>query len=484
MGLSGFIGIPPAGLIHGPNFIGPVPGPGSSSPWDEDLPAAPSLPALYGLATSGLQGLYVVGTDEQATVPILGDDSGNGRYLQSTSYATDADYSTTAVDGDEPGIVFSAHNLRGATAADWSFLHSDELTLVYRVHPTGSSTTQVLAATRANTTTPGIEWLFDGVNNRFWALQYNDAGTGILTIAQSSTAPEGAAYTVILRISRSGGSPHAIIRLNGTQLSTTADYSGANGTGAAPIAVRMGESTRAGLNNYAGAIKCMAFYNRALTLAEMQAWEASLPTIVSLRSLLTIRSIGDSQTAGSNRYMGNLWARFVKTAGRRINYVGAFNNTSAPFPLGDFDHDGVNGNTIAQCEARVAGGAAATDIVYMAGSADMTGGAAAALVSEASCLDAIKAEHPTARIWRLAITYGQGGIADYTLAGAAGTFNAALPALCASKNVHFVDIHSGAYAWDGPGGDADDDIGHNSLAGAAKIGNTLAVAMGIGADTL
>lgn len=440
-----------------------------------------------GIPQEGLQAQYVVGADEHATIPELGDDSGNGLVLTASSAGATIDYSATAVNGG-PGMLGdgTALDLTGATVSDWTFLHSDELTIACYVEPTGGLAGQnILRTIAANApSTEGCYLLFDGVNDRFWFLQYKASGTNVLSLAgDASSAAEDAPHVLVIRCSASGalGANDSSMRVDGSEVKT-ANYSSAVSTSAPGLAMRLsGGGT--GINSLTGGIANLFLWDRCLTDAEVLSVEARLAGFPSPRARRVVRCLGDSITQNAATYRRKLQMRAARTSNLRLEMVGD-ETPSINFPGADGDHDGVSGELLSQIEARVAGfaGESPTDVVLIGGTNNISTQTASQIATElTSCISAIQTEHPSANIWVCSIPYGDGTSPDYTAAGKAGDYNALIPAICTTAGVNHVDIHAGSYAWV-PGTDAADGIGHPTPDGGDAMGNTLAVAWGIEGD--
>lgn len=438
------------------------------------------------IPTDGLQAQYVVGAAEHPTIPELGDDTGNELVLTASLAGVVIDFGASVVDGG-PGIsaTGSADDLTGATASDWTFLHSDELTIAGYIEPEGGLSGQNILRTIITNApaTEGAFFLWDGINDQFWFLQYRAGGTNILSVPGGpASSTQGDPHVVVIRCSGSGllGAHDASLRVNGTEIKT-ASYTGAP-SGAAPgLPLRLcGGGT--GINNFLGGIANLFLWNRCLTDDEVTLVESLLPGYASKRARRVVRPLGDSITANAGTYRRKLQMRVCRTPNLRVEMVGAYSGIN--FPAGDADHDGVAGELLNDIEARVAGyaGETVTDVVLIGGTNNFSTQTAAQAATELdSCIDAIVAKHTTAEVWVCTVPYGDGTSPDYTAAGKAGDYNALVPGICATKGVNFVDFHSGSYAWV-PATDAADGIGHPTPAGGDAMGNTIAVAMGIEGD--
>lgn len=425
---------------------------------------------------------YLAHPSEYSTVTEWGDDSGNGRVMSAASFSTDPSFSATAINGSEPGVVYSTHETKDlvSAASDWNFTASGEMGFVGRLRLASATNTQIIFSTRNGGFNSGTALVHDGgASNRLILYEVNGSAASLTLSATPIGTPPVDPVNFAISISRSTFSPHARIYINGTQIAT-ANYVAANGN-VASKAMQLGYGGDVGANHFNGAIEYLNFYNRPLTPTEVADYHA-LGAPTSQRTVRVVRCIGDSITANASTYRRKLMMRFKRTSNQLLVYQGS-QTPAGNYPLADQRHDGVAGNTLAQMTARVSpySGTTPTDVVLMGGTNNMGGSVASALTDMETFIDAVKAEHPSATVWVLAIPYGDGTTASLTLAGNAGTYNAALPALCASKGVNFVDIHSGAYAWV-PATDASDGTGHPTPAGGDAMGNTLAVAMGIAGD--
>lgn len=438
------------------------------------------VPPWYGALTP--RAAYLAHPDEYTDVAEWGDDTGNGLVLTSSPGASEiAAFNATGVNS-KPGIMFaSAKNLQGASAADWAFLHSGEYGIAGELYLAGPLNTQNVLSTYTGAAMSGFRLLYNGTTRTFWALEYNASGP--ILSCQTATNALGVppnTHKFYFRVSRSAGTPDARLYVDGVQLQT-ANYTGANLVGSPAQALKLAQAPGNGSNFINGGIRSLLLFPDGA--ADPTDVFAAL-SAASQRRTRVIRCLGDSITVNTSSFRCKLAMRFARSADQRVTFQGSAASPLGNFPLVDKRHDGVSGENISQISARVAGysGLTCTDVVDLSGTNDMGGTAAAALAAKDAHIDAMLATHTGADIWVLAIPYGTGS-GNNTLVGTAGTFNAGLPALCASKGsrVHFVDIHSGAYAYN-PAIHSSDTTGHPTVAGGDATGNTLAVAMGVGGD--
>ncbi|WP_241562648.1 SGNH/GDSL hydrolase family protein [Streptomyces hoynatensis] len=157
-----------------------------------------------------------------------------------------------------------------------------------------------------------------------------------------------------------------------------------------------------------------------------------------------VMPLGDSITDGitvPGAYRIDLWQKFV-AAGQEVDFVGSLSN--GPSQLGDHDHEGHSGWTIAQIDANVTNWLATYDpdvILLHIGTNDMYGSDPAGAPARLSALiDHITAQSPDAELFVATII--PISFADSTVR----TFNAQVPAIVQSKvdagrHVHLVDMY-------------------------------------------
>lgn len=425
-------------------------------------------------------GAYLASTDEYADVGELGDDSGNGLVLTSTAGALPT-YTATAC-GGEPGILFASNDaLYGESAADWAALHSGQCTLLGRDCAGSALNFQSLLSTYTTVTPTGLRVLFHGSIGELQVIEYNAGATVLSQQTSGAGLSVGTAFSWAVRIDRAGGSPHCEIWVNGS-LVKSGDYTGSNATGSPGQAMNIAKQPGTGNNFTNGATHARVVYDTAISDETLAAWWTATPA-TSHRTLRVFRWLDHSKGQSAASWRRKFTMRSARTSDQRIHNVGSQTPTGN-HPLADKRHDAIYGETLAQIEARVAGysGEEPTDVAIMGAANSLTTlSAADTLTAMGSLISAVKVRHPGSTVWIISESYGDGTSPTYTAAGAMGTYNAGLPALCASLGVNHVDIHSGAYAWV-PGTHALDGIGHENAAGGDAIGNTLAVAVGYGGD--
>jgi lysophospholipase L1-like esterase len=181
-----------------------------------------------------------------------------------------------------------------------------------------------------------------------------------------------------------------------------------------------------------------------------------------------VMPLGDSITDGFNvpgGYRIDLWQKFV-SGGYKIDFVGSQFN--GPASLGDHDHQGHSGWTIAQIDANVVNWLRATaprTVLLHIGTNDMLkDGEATAPDRLSTLIDRITTTAPNAEVFVAQITPLGWSEGD----AAVNTYNAAIPGIVqskvnAGKNVHLVDMHSALTA-----ADLEDGV-HPTAAGYDKM---------------
>ncbi|MET8123356.1 cellulose binding domain-containing protein [Micromonospora sp. NPDC005189] len=170
---------------------------------------------------------------------------------------------------------------------------------------------------------------------------------------------------------------------------------------------------------------------------------ATAPASAESNGGVRVMPLGDSITDGFNvpgGYRIELWQRFT-TGGYRIDFVGSQFN--GPASLGDHDHQGHSGWTIAQIDANVVNWLRATNprtVLLHIGTNDMYGDTSGAPARLATLIDRITTTAPNAEVFVATIIPKSG--ADSQVRG----FNAAIPGLVqtrasAGKRVHLVDMY-------------------------------------------
>lgn len=156
-----------------------------------------------------------------------------------------------------------------------------------------------------------------------------------------------------------------------------------------------------------------------------------------------VMPLGDSITDGFNvpgGYRIELWQRFT-AGGYRIDFVGSQFN--GPASLGDHDHQGHSGWTIAQIDANVVNWLRATNprtVLLHIGTNDMYGDTSGAPGRLATLVDRITSTAPNADVFVATIIPKSG--ADNQVRG----YNNAIPGIvqsraAAGKRVHLVDMY-------------------------------------------
>lgn len=183
-------------------------------------------------------------------------------------------------------------------------------------------------------------------------------------------------------------------------------------------------------------------------LAAVAAMVAAVPIATTPASAesnggVRVMPLGDSITDGFNvpgGYRIELWQRFT-SGGYRIDFVGSQFN--GPASLGDHDHQGHSGWTIAQIDANVVNWLRATNprtVLLHIGTNDMYGDTSGAPSRLATLVDRITNTAPNADVFVATIIPKSG--ADNQVRG----YNNAIPQIvqsraAAGKRVHLVDMY-------------------------------------------
>ncbi|MEU4335236.1 cellulose binding domain-containing protein [Micromonospora lupini] len=183
-------------------------------------------------------------------------------------------------------------------------------------------------------------------------------------------------------------------------------------------------------------------------LAAVAAMTAAVPVATAPASAesnggVRVMPLGDSITDGFNvagGYRIELWQRFA-SGGYRIDFVGSGFN--GPASLGDHDHEGHSGWTIAQIDANIVNWLRATNprtVLLHIGTNDMYGDTSGAPARLATLVDRITNTAPNADVFVATIIPKSG--ADTQVRG----YNAAIPGIvqtraAAGKRVHLVDMY-------------------------------------------
>ncbi|WP_328382373.1 cellulose binding domain-containing protein [Micromonospora zamorensis] len=183
-------------------------------------------------------------------------------------------------------------------------------------------------------------------------------------------------------------------------------------------------------------------------LAAVAAMVAAVPIATTPASAesnggVRVMPLGDSITDGFNvpgGYRIELWQRFT-TGAYRVDFVGSQFN--GPASLGDHDHQGHSGWTIAQIDANVVNWLRATNprtVLLHIGTNDMYGDTSGAPGRLAALVDKITNNAPNADVFVATIVPKSG--ADNQVRA----YNAAIPGIvqtraAAGKRVHLVDMY-------------------------------------------
>ncbi|WP_435795332.1 cellulose binding domain-containing protein [Micromonospora taraxaci] len=170
---------------------------------------------------------------------------------------------------------------------------------------------------------------------------------------------------------------------------------------------------------------------------------ATSPASAESNGGVRVMPLGDSITDGFNvpgGYRIELWQRFT-AGGYRIDFVGSQFN--GPASLGDHDHQGHSGWTIAQIDANVVNWLRATNprtVLLHIGTNDMYGDTSGAPGRLATLVDRITSTAPNADVFVATIIPKSG--ADNQVRG----YNNAIPGIvqsraAAGKRVHLVDMY-------------------------------------------
>ncbi|MEU7974280.1 cellulose binding domain-containing protein [Micromonospora sp. NPDC049089] len=211
---------------------------------------------------------------------------------------------------------------------------------------------------------------------------------------------------------------------------------------------------------------------------------ATTPASAESNGGVRVMPLGDSITDGFNvpgGYRIELWQRFT-SGGYRIDFVGSQFN--GPASLGDHDHQGHSGWTIAQIDANVVNWLRATNprtVLLHIGTNDMYGDTSGAPSRLATLVDRITNTAPNADVFVATIIPKSG--ADNQVRG----YNAAIPGIvqsraAAGKRVHLVDMYRALTLSDLADGVHPNATGYRKMA-AAWYDALRAVPGSIGGDT-
>ncbi|MFV2104616.1 cellulose binding domain-containing protein [Micromonospora sp. LOL_024] len=168
------------------------------------------------------------------------------------------------------------------------------------------------------------------------------------------------------------------------------------------------------------------------------------PTDAAANAGVRVMPLGDSITDGYNvpgGYRIDLWQKLV-AGGYQVDLVGSKSN--GPSSLGDRDHEGHSGWTIAQIDANVVNWLRTTTprtVMLHIGTNDMVGNSSGAASRLSALIDRITATAPSADVFVATIVPRSGADSQVR------AFNAAIPGIVQSKinagaRVHLVDMYS------------------------------------------
>nr|WP_246381443.1 cellulose binding domain-containing protein [Micromonospora jinlongensis] len=211
---------------------------------------------------------------------------------------------------------------------------------------------------------------------------------------------------------------------------------------------------------------------------------ATTPASAESNGGVRVMPLGDSITDGFNvpgGYRIELWQRFA-TGGYRVDFVGSQFN--GPASLGDHDHQGHSGWTIAQIDANVVTWLRATNprtVLLHIGTNDMYGDTSGAPGRLAALVDKITNNAPNADVFVATIVPKSG--ADNQVRA----YNAAIPGIvqtraAAGKRVHLVDMYRALTLGDLADGVHPNATGYRKMA-AAWYDALRSVPGSIGGDT-
>ncbi|MBQ1047053.1 cellulose binding domain-containing protein [Micromonospora sp. C51] len=171
---------------------------------------------------------------------------------------------------------------------------------------------------------------------------------------------------------------------------------------------------------------------------------AAGPTNAAADAPVRVMPLGDSITDGFNvpgGYRIDLWQKLVAD-GYQVDFVGSMSN--GPSSLGDRNHEGHSGWTIAQIDANVVNWLRATTprtVMLHIGTNDMFGNSSGAPSRLSTLIDKITATAPAADVFVATIVPLSGADSQVR------AFNAAIPGIVQSKvdagrRVHLVDMYN------------------------------------------
>lgn len=274
---------------------------------------------------SGLKGYYnaldmqtavTIPGVQQNFVPRLGDDSGNGRDLNSINNAQSPNFDTTT-----QGIIFpeskSALLVDTATgAADyWKFLHDGTgCTIAFNAFPTGTTAKNLAVSSTNSATGTGTNIWHDGVAQK-WVAEVRNATVQILQLTATGTFPINQRYSVIFTFVGNTGQlwVNGILVATGT-ISNPVNTAAVNG-------LALGRFQGANLSWFKGSILAWLFYNRVLADYEIVSTSNNLRNVKSPRPIRRLWVGGDSLTSQA-LWQNQVWIRHLASTEMQIDFIG------------------------------------------------------------------------------------------------------------------------------------------------------------------
>lgn len=279
-------------------------------------------------------------------VPHLGDNTGGGRRLTSSS-GREPTYGATTV-GSGPGLSYAAagdwHD--GATAADWALLHgATDSTIELRYQCDAASGTNVIACTNTPGSGVGVYIAHDATNQRL-QIQWRD-GTGAIGthLGTASSAANGAAHHVFVTIDRSAETYS--VRLDGTWVATDVAFARTPSASDPAGPLRIGAAL-SGSFALTGAVQRLTVWGSVLTADDLATIETNAPDEASQRVRHVVLIIGDS-IAANTQGRRQLYLRYIDSGTHRLQMVGHATAVDALNPT--TDHGGVSGYRVDEWQA-------------------------------------------------------------------------------------------------------------------------------------
>lgn len=425
---------------------------------------------------------YIIHPAEFTDVTQWGDDTTNNLMLQSSDASSIPTYNATGVAGGPSIELINGRNLQGLNAADWTHLHSGEYSIGWRGHCNSALNSQCVFST-ALSSANGCLLMFDGTAGRFWFVECGPSGFILSAMSAGGLVSPGNDYSVVVRVSRSGGAPNCSLYLDGA-LIQTANYSGASTVGnpARPLTLARFQNAAA---HWYGKVRSFLTFDYDIGSSNVAELFTILSSARSHRATRYFRFYGDSITEGAQSHRRQIWTRFNLDHRFKPVFLGD-RPPGGNFPLADKRHDGFSGQTINQIGVRLNATVRTveTDIVHLVGTNSVAAGVPAALADLDTYLDDALAKFPPpCRHWVFELPYGTGSGA-ITEGAEAGAYNAALDGVIATKGpwVRKIALYAAGGALP-PYYDvatcAIDAAGHQSPAGGVFMGDKAADTMGI-----